>query len=266
MLRINKMIKKILIVSILLLNSLMLFSYTHIEVPIELSDELGSNYRLVFGVDEKATDTWDSLLGELNAPRFPPPKNTFHAAFEIFDSIRTMDLCWSYKDFRPIINTRQYYVLYNVKVYRGDGNLLIFKWNTLPKEIDSAKITDRDELIVIVDINLTGSKRSDTITNKYMNEYFIKVWYSNPLAVAEDGVDNKDFFVYPVPTDGDKLFINSNSNGFTYKIYSETGIEMISGKSEGDETELIISKLVKGIYFIVLNSGDKQVVKKLVRL
>src|SRR3972149_3078045 len=138
------MIKKLLIVTTLILNALTVFAYTHLEVPIQLMDEFGSNYRLVFGVDESATNTYDSSLGEINAPRFFPP-NTFHAAFEILDSIKLMELVWSYKDFRPIIDSFHYYVQYSIAVGRGDGDLLIFSWNTMPQNIDSAKITDREE-------------------------------------------------------------------------------------------------------------------------
>lgn len=262
------MIKILLIVIILFLNSLSVFAYTHLEVPIELLDEIGSNRTLVFGVDSTATDTWDSVLGELNAPRFPPPGNTFHASFEIYDSVRTMDLAWSYKDFRPIINLQHYYVQYSVKVYRGDGDLLIFTWNTMPLNIDSAKVTDKEEDLVLVDFNLTGTKRSDTVKNRYINDFYIKVWYNNPLAdvVNEIDNDNYEFSVFPVPANGDKIYIKSKSVGFTYRVFTETGIELINGRTETDKTELIISDLTKGIYFIVLNTVNGQFVKKLVKL
>ncbi|OGU41119.1 MAG: hypothetical protein A2X61_14545 [Ignavibacteria bacterium GWB2_35_12] len=262
------MIKILLIVTTLFINSLMVFANTRIEVPVELSDELGSNYTLVFGVDSSATDTWDSLLGENNFGRWPPPAGQFHASFEIFDSIRLQELVWTYKDFRPIIDSPHFYVRYSIKVYRGDGELLIFTWNTMPQYIDSAKITDRDEELDLVDFNLSGTKKSDTARNRYWNEYYVKVWYSNPLAniVYEDDNDNSVFSVYPIPTDGDKVYVKAKSPGFSYKIFTETGIELIAGKSETDKTEFNITDLTKGIYFIVLNSGGGQYVKKLVRL
>lgn len=263
------MIKRLLIVTTLFLNALSVFAYTHLEVPIVLMDEFDSNYRLVFGVDESATNTWDSLLGEKNAYRFLPPLE-FHAAFEIFDSIRLMELVWTYKDFRPIIDSPHFYVQYSISVGRGDGDLLIFSWNAMPQYIDSAKITDRleDSTLVLVDFNLSGTKRSDTVRNRYLNEYYVKVWYRNPdvEVVDENDNDNSEISVYPIPAYGDKISIKANYPGFFYRIFTETGMELIAGKAENEMTEFNIADLPKGIYFIVLNTGGRQFVKKMVRL
>ncbi|MCL5991690.1 MAG: T9SS type A sorting domain-containing protein [Bacteroidetes bacterium] len=260
------MIKRLLIVTILILNTLTVFSYTHLEVPIELMDEFDSNYTLVFGVDESATNTWDSLLGEFNAPRWPP-YDSFHAAFEIFDSVRLQELVWSYKDFRPIIDSQHFYVQYSINVVRGDGKLLIFNWGKMPEFIDSAKITDREEDLDLEDFSLTGTKKSDTVRNTSHNDFYVKVWYNNePKIVYENDNDNSEIFVYPNPAFGDNIFIEAKSPGFSYKIFTETGIELVAGKSEFDRTELKIADLTKGIYFVVLNTAGGNYVKKLVRL
>lgn len=263
--------KFLLIISTLIINIYSVSAYTHIEIPLRLADETGetgSFKTLIFGVDEKATDTWDSSLGERNFGRFPPPKNQFHVAFEIFDSINLHELTWSYIDYRPILSIRHYFVRYAIKVFRGIGNLLIFSWNTLPNEIDSAKITDRDSLYVYVDIDMKGTKRSDTITNKYMNEYYVDVWYNNPFAYIDDESerDSTEFSLFPVPADGNIVCLKSNSPGFTYYVYNSTGIEMLKGKSESNSRDLNISTLSAGLYFVVINSGNKKTVKKLVKI
>ena len=72
--------------------------------------------------------------------------------------------------------------------------------------------------------------------------------------------------VYPIPADGDKIFIKARFPGFSYRVFTETGMELIAGKSENEMTEFNIANLTKGIYFIVLNTGGRQFVKKIVRL
>jgi len=113
-----------------------------------------------------------------------------------------------------------------------------------------------------------GTKRSDTVKNRYINDYFVKVWYRNPEAsvVYEEDNNNTIFSVYPIPADGDKIFIKAKSPGFSYKIFTETGIELIAGESDIDMIECKITDLTKGIYFIVLNTGSGKFCKKLVKL
>ncbi|MBI5325420.1 MAG: T9SS type A sorting domain-containing protein [Ignavibacteriae bacterium] len=261
------MIRILLITFIIFLNYFTVLSYSHIEVPIEVSDEQGSFYNLSFGVDTAATNTYDSLLGERNFPSFPTKE--FHAAFIYYDSVRLFENVLSYKDFRPIIDSTHYYVEYTIKVFRGDGELLIFSWNTLPQFIDSARITDIDnDFEFFPEIVMNGTKRKDTIKNKYINDYYVKVWYNNPLADVEvqNPNNNNSINIYPTISDGNLITINSGNNRFSYKIYNETGIEMLSGNSETGNKEIEITSLNKGIYFIVLNTGGVQIVRKLARI
>jgi hypothetical protein len=242
-------------------------AYTHIEVPLIVGDELGGRDSLVFGLDKMATDNYDSALGEIDAPRFPPP-DEFLAAFEIFDSLRLMELVWSYKDFRPIKDTLHFFVKYSLHVNRSnEGKLVIFQWDTLPKYIDSAKITDRIEDLDLVDFNMSGTKRRDTVPEEYIiNDFYVKVWYNNPYVSVKDVTDFSNLVeAYPNPVT-DILTIKVQIPDFNYTIYSYIGEEIIRGVSSNFINGVDVSSLANGLYYCVITSGSKRCIRKFIKI
>jgi hypothetical protein len=115
---------------------------------------------------------------------------------------------------------------------------------------------------------MTGTRRSDTVKNRYINDYFIKVWYRNPDAKYEyDNSElNPEFTIFPMPADGDKLYVKSKSQDFSYSVVTGTGIELSTGKSYGDTAEINIHSYPKGVYFVVFSKNGNRYVKKFVRL
>ena len=81
------------------------------------------------------------------------------------------------------------------------------------------------------------------------------------------GIDEeiKDFInIYPNPSSG--IFnVQSEINDVTYSIYDLAGKLIESGKFDSRTTQIDISSVSKGLYFLNLSNGDFEVVKKLLK-
>ena len=228
------------------------FAASRTTFVLKLSNGVDST-SLKAGVDEAATDGVDFALGEINAPRIPPPGVVFHAAFIIYDSVYLKEPVWSYVDYRPIQNKRHYQIDYIIDVKRGGSYDLTFRWNyPLPNFIDSAKITDTIVDFNLVNINLNNSG-SGVVTNRYINDFFLKVWYNNPNAEGiDDSENNEDSFkIFPNPAESG-LFFNTTLGSIDYKIYSLLGEEKLAGSSMPGTERIDVGFLPAGIYNIVI--------------
>lgn len=155
----------------------------HVELPFRVGNELGEALTLVVGVDERATDRIDTLLGERELPPIHPPQDIFHAVLRFYDSVDG-EWKWTYRDFRPPRSTDTFSLEYRLFVQRGRGRTLILRWSyPLPEAIDSAVLSDR----------VTGSlvrirfdtAQEGTVTNEFLEEFSLRVWYRRPIAVEE---------------------------------------------------------------------------------
>jgi hypothetical protein len=71
--------------------------------------------------------------------------------------------------------------------------------------------------------------------------------------------------IYPNPTEGRLFIVNPTRDRFNYEIYSITGKLVISGRNiAGSGTEIDLSSLAKGAYFVNLITTEKTEVQKLI--
>ncbi len=73
---------------------------------ITMEDNKGRSFALVFGTDVRATDGFDTELGEFPIPP-PPPPGLFEARFVDRPTHRRVPGDGSYKDIRPFVRSAQ---------------------------------------------------------------------------------------------------------------------------------------------------------------
>lgn len=110
-----------------------------IELRLEVMDDADGYKVLYFGVDSMATDTLDSILGEVELPPFPPT-GAFEARF-IGDDIGLPTLGQgTYRDFRNSEIDLDSTVAFELRFQVGKGSKIKIKW-TWPEEA-SATLQD----------------------------------------------------------------------------------------------------------------------------
>ncbi len=156
-----------------------------VELPFTVGNELGEVIALVVGVDERATDRIDTSLGEWEIPPMHPPQDVFHAALRLYDSVDG-EWKWTYRDLRPLGRRDTFAVSHRLLVQRGKGDTIILRWAyPLPEHIDSAVLTDR-VTGTLVRIPF-GAEQQGRITNKFLEEFVLTVWYRFGPSSVPDG-------------------------------------------------------------------------------
>ncbi|WP_166461102.1 leucine-rich repeat domain-containing protein [Flavicella sediminum] len=88
---------------------------------------------------------------------------------------------------------------------------------------------------------------------------------SLPILSAVDASVELGFTMYPNPVK-DVLSINSEAlNGATVSIYDVTGILLLSNQLSGTSTEINISNLNPGIYFLKVKIGNSEFTKRIIK-
>jgi hypothetical protein len=156
----------------------------HVEVPFTVGNERGEAVTLVIGVDERATNGIDALLGEYELPPFHPPQDVFHAVLRFYDTVAG-EWKWSYRDFRPLVPRDTFSVEHRVLVQWGGGDTLRIRWAyPLAEHVDSVLLTDR-VTGNLVRIRFDAAQQA-VVTNKFLEEFLLRVWYRFlPSAVQE---------------------------------------------------------------------------------
>ncbi|GBD06583.1 hypothetical protein HRbin21_00377 [bacterium HR21] len=161
--------------------STLCYAQSHVELPFRVGNELGEALTLVVGVDERATERIDTLLGEQELPPMHPPRDVFHAVLRFYDSADG-EWKWTYRDFRPLRQTDTFSIEYRLLVQRGSGRNIVLRWSyPLPEAIDSAVLSDR-VTGSLVRIRFDGAQEG-TVTNEFLEEFALRVWYRFPVTV-----------------------------------------------------------------------------------
>jgi len=106
---------------------------TAIDLPLVVSNDIGTTLGLHFGLHPSATDTLDKSLGEQELPPFPPGE-ILEARF-IGDEISLPELgLGTYVDYRQGNSDFKGIKTHELKFQMGSGNEIIFKWD-LPNGI-----------------------------------------------------------------------------------------------------------------------------------
>jgi len=131
--------------------------------------------------------------------------------------------------------------------------------NTMESHFGIATETEITKIIV-----RWPSGLADQIFAPAMNQSHIIVEGSNPLSVVSFIASN--FNIYPNPAK-DKVTITTDlSENMTLMVYDITGKLILTKDSTfNNQTELNISALNSGVYFIHLRSGNKKYVHKLIK-
>jgi hypothetical protein len=78
-----------------------------------------------------------------------------------------------------------------------------------------------------------------------------------------------NFNIYPNPSSNGKYQLQfslfDRSDGYNLTVFDALGRKLISRKMNSNENEIDISNYKTGIYFLQISSGDKSIVKKLIR-
>ena len=87
---------------------------------------------------------------------------------------------------------------------------------------------------------------------------------TDDITLGTNDFDLKSFSVYPNPTKGDILNINTQEN-LSIEIYSVLGKGMLTGEVSKLDNKIDIAHLQTGIYFIKLSSEDGNSTRKLIK-
>lgn len=106
---------------------------TAIDLPLVVSNDMGTTVALYFGLHPSATDTLDKSLGEQELPPFPPGE-ILEARF-IGDDISLPKLgLGTYVEYRQGDSDFKGTKTHEIKFQMGSGNEIIFNWD-LPNGI-----------------------------------------------------------------------------------------------------------------------------------
>lgn len=239
-----------------------------ISIPIKLINNFGESGLLNVGIDPKATDGIDPMLGESSLPPFPPGS--------IFDSRLKLpypSLDYSLKDIRPSTSAPfSSTINYEIEFQPGNSSTVKLLWN-FPKGA-TAKLSDKFNGIVINE--LLKDTGSFTITNMALNKLNLSVSYfliSN-IDLSNDLPNSFILFQnYPNPFNPttkikfdlpEKMFITLNVyNSLGEKVTGLINRELSAGYHE---VEWNAGIYCNGIYFYEIRSNLISFTKKMVYL
>ncbi|MCS7176138.1 MAG: hypothetical protein NZ960_00705 [Candidatus Kapabacteria bacterium] len=152
-------------------------------IPFTVANEFGESVVLTVGVDERATDRIDTLLGERELPPLHPPQDAFHAVLRFYDTVDG-EWKWTYRDLRPL-RSEAFSVEHRILVQRGRGDTVVLQWSyPLPEHVDSAVLSDRVTGI-LVRFRFDHAQRA-VITNRFLEEFVLTIWYRFPSSIEDN--------------------------------------------------------------------------------
>lgn len=228
------------------------------KVGLFITNDIGEiESKISFGAIDNAIDSIDNNLGEFEIPPIAPIEGIW-AALNL-DTITASGL-WSYKDYRSVPKDKEYfYHRYNLIYGFGDGTKITIKWKNLPKNIDSAFITD---IVTGTIINVDMLKNDSLlVTNRAIDKLFIKVWFNkNNVSVDENFGNN--IIIYPNPA-SDRLRVNSTIDIENIEIYNTMGEKILTGNLN----DINLSGLSSGVYTIkIITIDNKESYRRFVKL
>ncbi len=259
--------KKILtFLFLLFINNTILTSELNFRINIVITNQkhqqepTGRFDKLVFGLDEKATDYLDTALGESELFPSHPPSGV-HAVFEIPEKDKPGKI-WSYKDIRPIDEKDQFEVTYTINMQKDIFDTITFNWQPLPKEyLDSAILCD-NILGTLFRVSMLD-KNQAVNTNIGLSKFEIKLWVNrNKTSVINElHSRNNNFDISPNPATDFINIITDESLNNKITIYNLLGFELWKGRIEDSRQRIDISFLPAGIYFVNYGENNRLLIK-----
>ncbi|MFL5753747.1 MAG: PKD domain-containing protein [Bacteroidia bacterium] len=215
-----------------------------------------------------------------------PDTGYYHVCFHMIDSLSNGvcedSICQivyvpylscnvSFSMWQDSLNPGTWYAINN-----STGNNLIYLWNFGDGTTDtSAYPSHTYSVIGHYDVCLTVSSLTDSCTStqcdtssvhKYMaNTGMLQFNVINPLGIQNRLVETPDITLYPNPTSG-ILFIKSELNNATHaSVKNNLGEIILQTLLQNKESVIDINGLPSGIYFLHLNDGKNQTVKKFIK-
>ncbi|GEM_PF-960057 len=256
----NQMLR---IIIVILLFSMQLFAgYSNLGTRLYIETKLGYKLeKLVFGINENASIYLDKSLGESELPPFPPPQG-IHAGFMFMDTSQK-EMIMSYKDYKPFPLKKYDTVKYVLRVMKGAGDIITFKWNPLGNNIFSAVIVDKLTGGKIININMKDSSKAK-ITNEFVEKFELYVLYE-PITDVVESNDVKILNVFPTECT-DKITINGSEKFVYYRIYDVLGSMVNCGELVAGFSVVDVSGLASGVYIIAVLDGEgNRVLRKVVK-
>jgi hypothetical protein len=252
---------KVLII-VLIFSTELFAGYNNLATRLYIESKEGYSLdKLVFGINENASNYLDTALGESELPPFPPPEG-IHAGF-LFKDTAQNEIIMSYKDLRPFPTHLYDTVRYVLTVMKGAGDIITFKWHPLGNDIYSAVIVDKLTGGKLIFVNMKDSTEAK-IDNEFIEKFELRVLYE-PTTDVENPADNENLFIYPVEFT-DRITINGNGSYKSYEIYNINGSLVRQGILESGYAEIDFNAAAPGIYFIaVFDDKGNKAVKKVIK-
>jgi hypothetical protein len=229
------------------------------EFKFIVGDETGTEVNLIAGVDSRATDSVDLVLGEQETPGHP---GFFIGIVSAGIKINNSPF-FSYKSYRrlPLLDTFMLEYVINVNSFEFRGIPFFFKWSyPLPRGIDSAVIEDPfggDLYSISIDKKL----KSIPITNEGLNNYSLKIWYSKvPLDVFEK--EEVESVIKISANWRDEYMIIEAPLWHQLEVINLVGITVWRCNESSNKTVLNTSIIPNGLYFIKATSTDGSILTK----
>ncbi|MBI3259722.1 MAG: T9SS type A sorting domain-containing protein [Ignavibacteriae bacterium] len=250
--KINKSIRAYFIVfTALICTPLLLKGQFTVELKFNASDTVGKPVvvrPLIVGIDDRATDSIDYNLGEVDLPQHPP--SGFHAGLVISDGFGTGI---SYKDYRRIPPTKKFMIKYQFDVIpqelRGYDPFYISWEYPLAKYIDSARFAD--DLGGVIASFPFDEKRSGPSINTALKKFYISVWYNIESVVNNINNEIADIDNVYYERESDLINVRTIANS-KITIYSPTGSTIWSGISNENNDNIDVQNLASGAYYLMV--------------
>ena len=165
------------------------------------------------------------------------------ASVEVFDPVQNLNAAVNGSDVtltwdQPTDGTPINYVIYRNGIEIGGANTTLF----VDEVIGWGSYT-----YCVVAIYATGLSTPACVQVDYFD------------AVSENEVE---FAIYPNPVNS-TLFVNGGDAEYSYEMFNGMGQKVAEGKATGN-TQISVSSLTKGVYFLRLTSGTQMRMEKVV--
>ena len=257
--------KRILLISIL---SFMFLGFSYEDEEYYLTfKNTERQCQAIYGIKQLATNRIDTALGEFEVP--PSPGGVLGAVFYIYDSLDGDDGWYehySYKDYRPVLNDDDS-VIFKFRVFNQNASHSI-EWGIFSQYV--AKATLYANLPLNVELCDMLTQNSFQNNDPSLEIFWIKLIYSKSDAVDDDiKIKNEETIsIHPNPCNNilklsSEKEISSieiiNSNGVTISEQLYFQCSNMIGKNDIFGTEVDVTSLPLGIYFLKTVFSDGQV-------
>ncbi len=280
-----------ILLTLLILNIKVTFAQQNYQMTLYVTNTAGKTDSVIVGVDSLATDGIDASFGESLLHKNDIADSTL-ALFVLGKQIPSS----SYLFIKPDSITKTQILSPNVKrayIYLlSKDSMITFSW-----KFDTSKTIYKNSLFrtdpltacyIPIDLgdeptylksqtdrwvnfsqyNLSSGiytyKTDSTLFDVDYRTYVVFIQFSvkHVCTVSLDEDEQKEIQFYPNPANS-KLFIPTN-NSYEYKLYSTTGQVLLNGNLSGQNSNIDVSLLMQGQYYIKLTNSSHTFTKKII--